>query len=252
MFKLKFNDLQFISNKKSVLSSKVIIIFYGLGCNGENFNFLLKRKNLQKQILIFELPGHNKNKYVDETLRKFTRKVYLFIRKKQIKEITFFAHSIGGIIPIILAKNFIRNKIKINKFINYEGNLTKNDTETLTKKTASYEKSEFIMNKFKNLINKCEKSEKNFLKLWGESLSKTSPSAFYNLSKECVKISETNELLNFFRIFFKRKVYVYGEKTQINKPEYIFGSVRWKIGDSGHFSYLENKEKFSRTFWKLI
>ena len=33
-----------------------------------------------------------------------------FFKKKNIKEITFFAHSLGGIIPIILVKNFIKKK----------------------------------------------------------------------------------------------------------------------------------------------
>ncbi len=252
MFKIKFNDLQFISNKKSIFNSKVIMLFYGLGCNSQDLRFIYKRKNLNKKILIAELPGHNKNKYFYESLFKFSRKLYLFIRKNKIKEITFFAHSLGGIIPIILVKNFIKKKIKISKFINYEGNLTKYDTETLTKKTVSYNKSEFIMNKFENLVTRCLNSETDFLRLWGYSLTRTSPSAFYDLSEECVKISETNELLNFFRVFFKRKVYVYGEKTQINNPEYSFGSVRCKIKGSGHFSYLENKEEFSKTFWKLI
>ena len=138
-----------------------------------------------------------------------------------------------------MAKSFIKKKIKINKFINYEGNLTRHDTETLTKKTVSYDRSEFIIYKFNDLVKKCKNSEKSFLKLWGDSLTKTSPGAFYDLSRECVKISETNELLNFFRIFFKRKVYVYGEKSQISNPEFVFGSVRCKIKDSGHFSYLE-------------
>ena len=252
MFKIKFNNLQFISNKKSILKSRVILLFYGLGCNSGNLSFLFKKKNLQKQILIVELPGHNKNSYINESIIKYSRKIYIFLRKKKIKEITFFAHSLGGIIPIVLAKNFIKKKIKISKFINYEGNLTKYDTETLTKKTVSYKRSDFIIYKFKDLVKKCENSEKSFLKLWGDSLAKTSPAAFYDLSRECVKISETNELLSFFRIFFKRKIYVYGEKTKINNPEYVFGSERCVINDSGHFSYLENKEQFSRTFWKLI
>ena len=40
----------------------------------------------------------------------FQKKIYLFLKKKNIKEITFFAHSLGGIIPIILVKNFVKKK----------------------------------------------------------------------------------------------------------------------------------------------
>ena len=69
----------------------------------------------------------------------------------------------GGIIPIILVKNFIKKKILISNFINYEGNLTKYDTETLTKKTISYKKNDFIRNKFNNLLKKTESSQNRFL-----------------------------------------------------------------------------------------
>ena len=158
----------------------------------------------------------------------------------------------GGIIPIILVKNFIKTKILISNFINYEGNLTKHDTETLTKKTTSYKKNEFIRNKFNNLIKKTEMSQNRFLSFWSQSLKKTSPSVFYDLSEQCVKLSESNELLNFFKTFFKKKVYIYGDKTQLKVSKYIFGSVRYKIKNSGHFSFFESKLDFSSIFRKLL
>ena len=127
------------------------------------------------------------------------------MKKKNIKEITFFAHSLGGIIPIILVKNFIKKKILISNFINYEGNLTKYDTETLTKKTISYKKDDFIRNKFKNLLKKTESSQNRFLSFWSQSLKKTSPSIFYDLSEQCVKLSDSNELLNFLKRSLKKK-----------------------------------------------
>ena len=127
----------------------------------------------------------------------------------------------GGIIPIILVKNFIKKKILISNFINYEGNLTKYDTETLTKKTISYKKNDFIRNKFKNLLKKTESSQNRFLSFWSQSLKKTSPSIFYDLSEQCVKLSDSNELLNYFKTFFKEKVYIFGEKTQL-KVQNIF------------------------------
>ena len=201
---------------------------------------------------IIELPGHNGVKYSDNDLYSFSKKIYLFLKKKNIKEITFFAHSLGGIIPIILARNFIKKKVLICNFINYEGNLTKYDTETLTKKTISYTKNDFINNKFKSLVIKTESSGNKFLMQWAQSLKKTSPSVFYDLSKECVKLSESNELLIFFKTFFKKKVYIYGEKTQFKLPLHIFGSIRYKIKNSGHFSFFECKSDFSRILRKLL
>ena len=252
MFKIKFENLVFKSNKQKIYNNNIIILFYGIGCRSDDFKFLFNTLAPEFNLYIVELPGHNGIKYSGNDLYSFSKKIYLFLKKKNIKKISFFAHSIGGIIPIILVRNFIKKKILINNFINYEGNLTKYDTETLTKKTVSYEKNDFIHSKFNNLVKKTESSEKKFLSYWSQSLKKTSPSVFYDLSKQCVKLSESNELLNFFKTFFKKKVYIYGEKTQFKVSEYVFGSVRYKIKNSGHFSFFESKLDFSRIFRKLL
>ena len=137
-------------------------------------------------------------------------------------------------------------------FINYEGNLTKYDTETLTKKTISFNIDDFVNIKFQKLVRNCLKSKEEYLRLWSCSLKKTSPIAFYRFSDECVKYSESNQLLNFFRIFFKRKIYLYGENTQIKISEFFLGSKRFKIKNCGHFSYFENRIEFSRICNQLI
>ena len=252
MFEIKFNNLIFKSNKTKIINNNVIFFFYGIGCCSDNFKFLFNTLGPKFNLYIVELPGHNGIKYSESDLYSFSKKIYLFLKKKNIKEITFFAHSLGGIIPIILVKNFIKKKILISNFINYEGNLTKYDTETLTKKTISYKKNDFIKNKFRNLLKKTESSQNRFLSCWSQSLKKTSPSIFYDLSEQCVKLSESNELLNFFKTSFKKKVYIYGERTQLKVSKYTFGSVRYKIKNSGHFSFFESKSDFSRIFRKLL
>ena len=253
MFKHKFQNIEMISNKKYVSSRKIIFFFYGLGCSSNDLDFLLKRKFLSRfQLIIVDLPGHNSQRYNFETLTVFTRKIYLFILKKNIKDIIFFGHSIGGIVPILLMKNFLRNKIKVKRFINYEGNLTEADTETLTKKTISYNREEFVFKKYNSLLSKSEQSNYDYIKQWSKSLKKTSSYAFYDLSSECVKLSNTNELLKYFRSSLKKKVYLSGEKTNIKEPEYFYGSIRFKIKNCGHFSFFENKREFGKIFEKLI
>ena len=252
MFKIKFRDINFVSNQKKICNRKIILLFYGIGCSSDDFKFLLRNYNHKAQLFIAELPGHNNLKFCKDDLLSYSKKIFLFIKKNNIKEISFFAHSLGGIIPIILVKNFIKNTIKIKWFINYEGNLTKYDTETLTKKTISYSKHEFVNYKFDKLIENCRNSDKKFLNFWSESLKKTSSDIFYNFSIQCVKLSESNELLSFFKIFFKRKIYLFGEKTLIKVPMYSFGSVRFKIKNTGHFSFFENKQEFGRIFDQLL
>ena len=109
-----------------------------------------------------------------------------------------------------------------------------------------------IMLETHNLLTKTKSSQNRFLSFWSQSLKKTSPSIFYDLSEQCVKLSESNELLNFFKTFFKEKVYIYGEKTQLKVSKYIFGPVRYKIKNSGHFSFFESKLDFCRIFRKLL
>ena len=252
MFKIKFDNIVLKSNKHKIINNNIVFFFYGIGCCSDDFKFLFNALGSKFNLYIVELPGHNAIKYSENDLYSFSKKIYLFLRKKNITKLTFFAHSLGGVIPIILVRNFIKKKIQISNFINYEGNLNKYDTETLTKKTVSYNKNEFIDSKFKSLVKKVESSGNNFLKYWSRSLKKTSPSVFYDLSDQCVKLSESNKLLNYFKTFFKKKVYIYGEKSQFKVSKYTFGSVRYKIKNSGHFSFFESKSDFSRIFRKLL
>ena len=110
MFEIKFNNLVIKSNKNKIINNNVIFFFYGIGCCSDDFKFLFDTLGPKFNLYIVELPGHNGIKYSDSDLYSFSKKIYLFLKKKNIKEITFFAHSLGGIIPIILVKNFIKKK----------------------------------------------------------------------------------------------------------------------------------------------
>ena len=204
MYKMKFNDLTLITNKKKIQKVNTIFLFYGIGCCSDDFNFLFKSLNRKYQLLIPELPGHNfKCKKTNYGLKNFTKNIFLLIKKANMKKITFFAHSVGGIIPILLAKRYLK-KIKFKNFINYEGNLTFYDTSTITKKTSLYQKKEFSK-KFNKLINLCESSNDIALKKWSLSLKKTSSDAFYDISIDAVSFSHSKRLLKFFRSFSLKK-----------------------------------------------
>ena len=110
MFEIKFNNLIFKSNKSKIINNNIIFFFYGIGCCSDDFKFLFNTLGPKFNLYIVELPGHNGIKYSDSDLYSFSKKIYLFLKKKNIKETTFFAHSLGGIIPIILVKNFIKKK----------------------------------------------------------------------------------------------------------------------------------------------
>jgi len=252
MFKIRFNDLIFLSNSRAIKKKNVIFLFYGIGGASNDFKSILSLFSVKNQILIPELPGHNGHYFRNcNALLFFAKSIFLFIKKKKIESVFFFSHSIGGIIPILLVKNFLKKKIKIKNFVNYEGNLCDHDTELVTKRTASYKKSEFNK-KYKKLIEKCEQSSIEYLNFWADSMKKTLPEAFFQLSKDSVAYSKGRYLLSFFRIFFDKKVYVYGANSNICLPKFSFGSVRFKIKGCGHFSHFENVYEFNKMFTFLL
>ncbi len=250
MYKLKFQNINLLSNKPKFASKKYVIVFYGLGCSSLDLKFILLRNKTKNQILIPDLPGHNKNYYNKDSLYDFTKKIFVMIKKKKIGNPIIFCHSVGGIIPILLFKYFLNQKNIL--FVNYEGNLTENDTETLTKKTASYDKNLFIKEKFYKLLYLSSRSEKKFLRIWSESLGQTFPPTFYEISKECVRLSKRSILLSFYKTYFKKKVYLFGENTNLGIPERDYGLIRFKLRNSGHFSYYEDKFEFAKVFNHLI
>ena len=98
----------------------------------------------------------------------------------------------------------------------------------------------------------CESSNDIALKKWSLSLKKTSSDAFYDISIDAVSFSHSKRLLKFFRSFFSKKIYLYGSKSKLFFSEFLFGSLRYKIYDCGHFYFYENPAKFRDFFNKII
>tara|TARA_X000000950_G_scaffold288584_1_gene406126 strand:+ start:783 stop:1538 length:756 start_codon:yes stop_codon:yes gene_type:complete len=247
MFKLRYKKLIFLSNKPKFSDDNYLIIFYGLGCSSDDLSFLLFNRLIKKHILIPELPGHNNTKN-HQSLLDFSKSMSMLLKRS--KRITFFSHSVGGIIPILMCKYFLKNKDIF--LINYEGNLTEYDTETLTKKTVSFDFKHFIEEKFYKLVEISKNSSHESISKWSLSLKKTSPEMFYKISLECVRYSKRSLTLSFFKTFFKKKVYISGEKSNLKVPFCNLGSPCYKIKNTGHFSYYDDKVEFTKIFNYLL
>ena len=83
-----------------------------MGLSSDDFKEILHNNKSLKQIIIAELPGHNNHpfKKYNDNIFEFTKQIFLFIQKKNIKNIVYFSHSLGGIIPILLHKFFLKKK----------------------------------------------------------------------------------------------------------------------------------------------
>jgi len=90
MFEIKFKNLIFKSNKNKIINNNIIFLFYGIGCCSDDFKFLFNSLGPKFNLYIVELPGHNSIKYSDSDLYSFSKKIYLFLKKKKHKGNYFF------------------------------------------------------------------------------------------------------------------------------------------------------------------
>ena len=87
MYKIKFNDVTLISNKKKIQKNKIIFFFYGIGCCSDDFALLLKFVNKKYQLIIPELPGHNYN---------FSKKPIRIGAVNEFEQVLSYAKSLIG------------------------------------------------------------------------------------------------------------------------------------------------------------
>ena len=89
-----------------------------MGNSGNDFDFLIKKLDKKYQLLIAELPGHNNDKFNSKfSLINYANSIVLLILRNNLCDLVFFSHSVGGIIPILIAKQIKKKKIKKNFLI---------------------------------------------------------------------------------------------------------------------------------------
>ena len=253
MIKLKFKNLNFLMNRKLDNRLNIIFVFPGLGSLTKEYQYFFDSFNQKNQVIIVEFPGlqisNNKN---SDYLFCITKEIFIFLKKKNINKFSCYAHSMGGIIPILLFKFFIKKRSQ-SVFINNEGNLICSDSSFVTKKTISYDKFFFLNKGFSNLVRKCNSSDDNSVKKWGQNLSCIHPENFYNYCQSTNFWTKDDKLLSYYKYYFKKKIYIYGESSKnlklLNK---LFGEQKIKITKAGHFSHLNNKDFFKRSLTKLF
>ena len=105
-------------------------------------------------------------------------------------------------------------------------------------------------NKFNKLIGICEQSSQSAIRLWSNSLKKLHQKLFMIYLKIPFFYQKKTILLQFFRIFFRRKLYMFGSNSLLNFSEFIFGSERLILNNTGHFAFYDDKTKFFKYFFK--
>ena len=247
MYKVYFEKIVFYSNYKIINKYAKLILFHGLGCDALDFKGIFKNNFNKIQILIPIIPGHSNSLIYNkiDPLYDFAKQIYLFIKKKKINDFSIYAHSMGNIISTLLLKYFLKRKCSL--LINNEGNICSSDAGIITRKTLSYSEHYFANYGFKNLIKKCKMSKVTSIRIWSDSLKKISATNFYKYSRSVVYWSDKNILLKWINYFFKKKVYIYGDKSKnIDVLNKIKGHKTICLKHTGHFAHLEKKAIISR------
>tara|TARA_X000000950_G_C13849846_1_gene633998 strand:+ start:415 stop:1191 length:777 start_codon:yes stop_codon:yes gene_type:complete len=255
MFKKKFQDLNYISNFQKKNDLKKLLVFPGIGCDAKDYDFLFDIKHIKYQIFIFELPGHNKTacNLKNDYLISYAKKIFVFLKKNNIKVISIYTHSMSCLIIILMIRFFLGNKFFIRQFINNEGNLIESDASIVTKKTISYDFDYYNKIGFSKLINICSVSNDIAIRKWSKTLNKVSSTNFYYYSKSIYQWSKKIFLLSFFKNRFKKKIYLYGyiSKNQ-NLLDRLSGIMKFCFMKSGHFSHLTKKKELKYVIIKTL
>lgn len=253
MYKIFFQGICLYSNFKKLNNLKKIFVFHGLGSDPEDLLPLFNNLFLNIQILIPLIPGHSNSflNYSPDPIMTFSRKISNFIRFKKVKNFSFFSHSMGGIIPILIVGKILKKKNNI--LINNEGNLVSSDAGIVSRKTISYRFDDFVNFGFKKLIKKCSNSDKASIRLWSNSLKKMNAKIFFYYCLSIVKWSDSNKLLPILNFYFKKKIYIYGDYSKnLNLIKKLFSHKKICISNTGHFAYLEKREKLRNLIYKEL
>ena len=114
------------------------------------------------------------------------------------------------------------------------------DAGVVTGKTISYPEEEFVDRGFINLKKKCKGSNDLSLKKWAKSLEKINARYFYLYCKYAVLWSKSEKLLIWLNFYFKKKIYIYGEKSKNEKVlKLIFDHEKKCLNNTGHFAHFE-------------
>ena len=253
MFKIVFNNVTFFSNYKSINKLAKLIVFHGIGSEAIDFTFLKNLFFKRVQILIPVIPGHS-NSYLiknGDPFIDFARKISLLFKKKKIKKYSFYVHSMGNIIGIILIRFFLKKKC--NLLINNEGNMISSDAGFVSSKTISYPECEFVNKGIYKLKKKCLNSNDKSLNKWALSVEKIKPNNFYLYCKYTVFWSKKEKLLTWINFYFKKKIYIYGEKSKNEGVlKKIFGHKKYCLLNTGHFAHFEDSKLINHFIFKAL
>lgn len=221
-----------------------LVILHGWGMESSSFNDVVN--NLQYYVIIIDFIGFGKSDMPQDpfTLEDYVNQVEQVIKNLKLKNIIMLGHSFGG--RVAIKYNYYYN---LNKLILLDSAGIRHRSLSLYKKIIKYKllkKIYFIFNKTKY-----------------KSLVKNSGSRDYRILNPIMKQTMNKIIKEDLRKYCKKtrtKTYILWGINDHETPitdAYIYHNLFYKCRlmifyKSGHFPYLDEREKFIRIINSVI
>lgn len=240
------------ATKYSRVSGNWLIFLHGLGCAKECFDQAFDTElATQYSILTLDFVGFGASDKPDEfsyTLEDQAKITEQVIGQFNPRKIVLVAHSMGGTIGVLLARELPH----LANFINVEGNLVSEDAGIISRRTAQQTESGFINEGFNIFLSGLQASDEPSFRTWAHWYEQSSRIAIYRSGGSLVRWSDSGQLLPLFNNLPK-KAYVYGDKAD---NDFLLKQLKdvdvLPIPNSGHFMMLDNPESFYASIAKHI
>lgn len=251
--KVEYKGREFaIAIKHARISDDWLVFLHGIGCAKECFGEVF-RTELAKHFSLLTLDfvgfgGSDKPKDFSYTLEDHAEITKLVIGKFKPQKVTLVAHSMGGGIGALVAKDLDN----LGSFINLEGNLVSQDAGIVSRKTAEQAEDGFVYEGFDKFLSSLKSSDDPASRAWAKWYENSSRIAIYRSGRSLVEWSDNGKLLVYFNDLPK-KAYVYGSRTN---SDHVLGHLRGtdiiKVSNAGHFMMLDNPSEFYRILSGLL
>ena len=209
--------------------------------------------------ILFDLHGHGSTdlgKEVKASIELFARQTKTLIDFFAADSTNIIAHSMGGAVAVILHKMY--PELKINKFVNLEGNLLHWDC-TVSKQVCNMGREEFLnggMEKMKTFIKgEAEKGSVSFADYY-ESFSTAKPNHLFDSGYDLFRI--TPILYDIYLSWDVKSLNVFGIETLKTPCRNTFeqlltdGKEASIINGAGHCMMLEKPMETARVVREFL
>lgn len=216
-----------------------VLFLHGWGGSTNSFLPVAKKIAIEHKVVLVDFYGFGKSKFPNYCLDtyEYAIQLYLFLKNKNITELSIVAHSFGGRVAMILSSVF---DIKINELI------LVGSAGILPKRTLSY--------RFKILKFKLYKKLLKFKFVSDKKLSNFGSDEYKQLSgfQKLSFVKVVNQGLEYMlKNITARTLVVWGE-NDVSTPMYMAHKINKLINkskliiyeNSGHFCYMENYGDF--------